>query len=181
MEKVGLVIGKIQSIIGAIAIVVVLGVVAVAFLIPKTIKDNKEFFKLTVAAKYNFKENTAVTEGESTKSLGVYDEKSGIYISGNAYEMPEKDFQELIKEDKDTYTEGATSVSEITKREISGTEAYYYSFEYVDSNEVPYYMEVNFIKTEKGLYNIDIECKTEDKDKYVKEFDKILKTFKELD
>ncbi len=180
MEKVGSVIRKVQTIIGIVVVVAAIAIGAYMFLVPKTLKDTKENFQFTIPAKYNFEKNTSIDEEEYSYDLAVYDSKTSIYIYASRYKLSDEIFEDLAKEDRDSYIDTVTNLSEVKKIEVKDHESYAYSFEYNDNDDKPYYIEINLVKTEKAIYRIEIECTTASKEDYTIDFEKILTTFKEL-
>jgi len=175
-------INKTRMISGAIILIIVAAAALYYFFVPVKIVDVNNYFELSASSKYDFVQND-YKEKDETPTLSKMDTKKQIYLKGSAYKPSDKTLKTLIEDDKKTFPESleGREVSEIKEFKTKNYEAYKYSFVYEDNAKIDFYQTVYFIEAENGFYIIDIECKNVDRAKYEKDFDKILKTFKELD
>lgn len=86
----------------------------------------------------------------------------------------------ITKADSQSFSsqfENIAGLSDINKYEIDQTESYTYHFEYLDSTRnIPYYMQVFFIKIGNNIYSIDIEFPTSNYETMYPAIDEILST-----
>ena len=171
------------AIIITIVVVILLGTgIYNFFFAGQVIKDETNYFRLHAPNGYDFIVNPNNKEKDDPYNLAVYDRNKAIYIYGMVYELPEGDIKTLLDEDKVEFVESSNG-KDITETEIykiEEYEIYKYDFNYIDVDEVEYYIQVYWILTEDKIYSIDIECKLSDKEKYKDELKKIIDSFREL-
>ena len=174
---------KIKKIINTIVVIIIIGAICflgyMYILSTKILSDKSGYFEVTTPMNYKFAENMA--REQSGHDFAVYDKGSEIYMWGNSYQLNEQDIKEYIEQNK-TKVMGERSgyeVSEIKQYELNGYGAWEYTLVYKDNNNIEYYMREIWIKAEKGIYNIEIECPKEKFQKNVKGIEKIVNSFRE--
>ena len=170
--------------IGAMLLVLgVLGYIGYNYFFGKTVLvSEKDLFQITAPGKFDFVENTSAN---SEYYMAKVDESKKLYIFILAYEKAEdKDFKTIAEEERAYYLENPEStknLSDLKDVKIGDYDAYMLSYEYVDENEEDYYLQLYMIEGKEAMYYAMFESPVKDQDKYKADFEKIAKTFKEIE
>ena len=152
------------------------------YLTPVTVNANNNIFSLQIPGKVDFKE---AASGSSEYVLDIYSLKDQMMIYSTVIEDTDLNINlnDAITSEKDNISntrENVRDVSDIIQMNIPNCEAYKYTFTYYDSNlESDLYSNVVWIKTEKRIYILDFEVRSNNKEKYITIFDDIANSFKE--
>ncbi|MGN1298364.1 MAG: hypothetical protein ACI4UE_00035 [Candidatus Scatovivens sp.] len=135
--------------------------------------DNK--FNITFSQNYNLEEykssDSFLLELHSNSNLNVYISKLDGIENKSLYMIAKADSNSFTKE-----FDNIAELSDITQHNINEIESYTYNFEYLDSSNIPYYIQIFFIKLDNSIYSIDIEFPVSNMELMLPAIDNILST-----
>ena len=144
-----------------------------------TSADNS--FKITVPGNVKFKQQI---QENTDYSLDIYSVKDEMFFNSTVVaKQKEIDLLEAINKEKAdvpnirSNVRNATNTTEVTIKDVT---AYQYSYIYYDDvYKKDLYVQVVWIQTARNIYVLDFEVITQNQDKYIPIFNKMISSFQE--
>lgn len=171
-------------IISVVCIVLLIAIVLSIYFVnknnstPTVLTSNDNSFKISIPGQVKF-------ERKDTTTLDIFSEKDEMILSTTVIEKQrDVDLNSIAKLEMaglSSLKQNLDNLSDLSKVELKGYEAYKYSYTYYDKDyQSDFYTEIVWIKTEKNIYVLDCEVITKNQEKYKTLFNEIINSFEEI-